>query len=337
MATTIGGITLNGDFSDWLAAESLMNSANSVPGYQVYGALINDPTLGENYVIGVNATNPADAAIASGTVIYLNTDQNDSTGFSPFGTVGAEYQVKFLDDLSGALQAYLYSGDGTTALNGGAPLASAFSSNGECVELAIPQVLLSPTGGTAPTAVNFDVLLNNSAGLPVSFDATTPQYVIPDPAGSPPPTTIASTIILDGTFTDWPTADSVMTPGNTVAGYQVYGAKLNDAALSETYVIGIDATNSADAVIGANTIIYLNTDQNNATGYSPFGAIGAEYEVQFSYGPNSELEPFLYSVTSAGVATKLNNGQPLNYGFSSNGTGIHDHRPRNDCSGRPFR
>ena len=38
-----------------------------------------------------------------------------------------------------------------------------------------------------------------------------------------------------------------MTSENTVAGYQVYGAFLNDATLGNTYVIGIDATATTDA------------------------------------------------------------------------------------------
>ena len=83
-------------------------------------------------------------------------------------------------------------------------------------------------------------------------------------------------------FTDWLTADLLMTAANTVAGYQVYGALLNDATLGETYVIGIDATDSTDPVIGPGTVIYLNTDQNNTTGFSPFGNVGAEYEVLFA-------------------------------------------------------
>ena len=131
MATQIGSIILDGDFSDWLAADSLMNSANTVAGYQIYGALIDDPTLGENYVIGVDATASSDAVIAPGTVIYLNTDQSDSSGYSPFGAIGAEYEVQFAADSTGALQAYLYSvtaAGGTTPLNGGLPLASGFSS-----------------------------------------------------------------------------------------------------------------------------------------------------------------------------------------------------------------
>ena len=275
-------------------------------------------------MIGVDATVSTDPAIGAGTVIYLNTDQNDGTGYSPFGNVGAEYEVVFQYGSNSELEPFLYSVNSagvTTELNNDQPLNYGFSSNGESVELAVPQSLLTTTGGAAPTSINFDVLLNNAVPLPGSFGTATPQYVIPGAATAP--TTIAGTITLDGAFADWPAADSVATPGNTVAGYQVYGALLDDTSLGETYVIGIDATNStADPVIGAGTVIYLNTDQNTATGYSPFGAIGAEYEVVFQYGPNSVMEPFLYSVTSAGVTTELNNDQPLKFGFSSNGESV---------------
>ena len=63
-------------------------------------------------------------------------------------------------------------------------------------------------------------------------------------------TKIGNLISLDGSFSDWPTTDMVMTAGNTVAGYQVYGAFLNDATLGNTYVIGLDATVATDPAIG---------------------------------------------------------------------------------------
>src|SRR3984893_15196837 len=130
-------------------------------------------------------------------------------------------------------------------------------------------------------------------------------------------TTIGNLITLDGQFTDWPAADAVMTPTNTVAGYQVYGALLTDTTLGKNYVIGINATVTTDPVIAANTFIYLNTDQNTATGFTPFGKVGAEYYVQFTPDSNAVLQPYLYSVTSAGVATQLNGGTPLKFGASS--------------------
>ncbi len=62
-------------------------------------------------------------------------------------------------------------------------------------------------------------------------------------------TTIAN-ITLDGQFADWPANAMIMTANNAVAGYQIYGALLNDATLGDNYVIGIDATDSTDPVIG---------------------------------------------------------------------------------------
>ena len=326
MATKIGNlITLDGQFTDWPAADSVMTSGNTVAGYQVYGAFLDDATLGNTYVIGIDATAATDPVIGANTFIYLNTDQNNTTGYSPFGNIGAEYYVEFSLDSNNVLQPYLYSVTSAgvaTLLNGGAPLNYGISSDGESVELAIPQALLTPAGGAAPTSISFATLINNgAAALPSDF--TSPEYTITDPSAAPAAVTIGNLITLDGQFTDWPAADSVMTSGNTVAGYQVYGAFLNDATLGNTYVIGIDATAATDPVIGTNTFIYLNTDQNTATGYDPFGdPVGAEYEVQFALGSNNVLQPYLYSVTSAGVATLLNGGAPLNYGISSNGESV---------------
>src|SRR6476619_1361673 len=120
-------------------------------------------------------------------------------------------------------------------------------------------------------------------------------------------TKIAGLITLDGTFMDWPATDMVMTSANPATDYQVYGSFLNDATLGNTYVIGIDATASTDPVIGAGTIIYLNTDQNNTTGYElSWTNVGAEYEVQFAPDATGAMQAYLYAVTPAGVTTVLN-------------------------------
>src|SRR5450432_513991 len=227
MATINGNlITLDGIFADWAANDMIMTAANAVINYQVYGAFVADATvtntgatLGNTYVIGIDATSStADPVIAPGTVIYLNTDQNNGTGFSPSfapGTVGAEYEVQFAIDTNtsdstfNTLQAYLYSvtPGGVTALVSTTPLAS--NINGGSVELAIPQSLLTPAngtpGGAAPSTLDFAALIG-SQGLPAPFSATTPEYIIPDAAAAPAPTTIANTLTLDGTFTDWPAA-----------------------------------------------------------------------------------------------------------------------------------
>ena len=209
MATTIGNlIALDGEFADWTLNDVLMGPANTVAGYQIYGALIDDATYGKNYVIGIEATVSTDPVIAANTFIYLNTDQDRAIGFTPFGSVGAEYYVQFASDSGGVLQPYLYSvtPDGVaTQLNGGAPLNFGTSSNGQSVEIAVPQTLLMPSGGTPPTSINFAALINNgAAALPGDFDSV-PQYTITDPSVPvDSPTTIGNVITLDGQFTDWP-------------------------------------------------------------------------------------------------------------------------------------
>src|SRR6202165_3017294 len=186
MATTIGNlITLDGQFTDWPLNDSVMRPVNTVAGYQIYGALLNDATLGKNYVIGINATVTTDPVIAANTFIYLNTDENRATGFSPFGSVGAEYYVQFSPNSSGVVQPYLYSVTSAgvaTQANRGTPLNFGASSNGESIEIAIPQALLTPTGGTAPKSIDFAALINNgAAALPGDF-SNPPQYIITDPS-----------------------------------------------------------------------------------------------------------------------------------------------------------
>ncbi|WGR69600.1 MULTISPECIES: hypothetical protein [unclassified Bradyrhizobium] len=330
MATTIGNlITLDGQFSDWPAAEAIMTPSNTVAGYQVYGALLDDQTLGKTYLIGINATLATDPTIAAFTYIYLNTDQSRTTGYSPFGSVGAEYFVQFIASQGGALQPYLYSVDSAgvaTQINGGAPLDFGISADGESVEIAIPQTLLTPSGGTAPTSINFAALINNGqAALPGDF-SNSPQYTITDTSvPASPPVTIGNLITLDGQFADWPAADSVERPGNAVANYQIDGALIDDATLGKTYVIGIEATAAEDPVIASNTFIYLNTDQNATTGYKVFGStIGAEYYVKFApdVNNNNTLKPYLYSVAPNGAETLLNNGAPLNFAMSADGKSV---------------
>ena len=59
MATTIGNlITLDGGFTDWPSIDTVEKPENAVANYQIYGALVDDATLGKNYVVGINAKSP---------------------------------------------------------------------------------------------------------------------------------------------------------------------------------------------------------------------------------------------------------------------------------------
>jgi len=74
------------------------------------------------------------------------------------------------------------SAGAATQLNGGAPLHFAASADGESIEVAIPQVLLTPSGGAAPTSINFAALIDNGvAALPGDFSKQS-AICITDPA-----------------------------------------------------------------------------------------------------------------------------------------------------------
>jgi serralysin len=184
VATTIGNlITLDGQFTDWPAVDSVMTPENTVAGYQVYGALISDATLGKNYVVGIDATVTTDPVIVAK---YLHLFEHGSECGDRLYAIrqrGCRVLRAFSTDSNGALQPYLYSVTSAgvaTQLNGGAPLNFGVSSNGESVEVAIPQALLTPTGGNAPTSINLAALISSgAAALPGDF-SNDPQYAITD-------------------------------------------------------------------------------------------------------------------------------------------------------------
>ena len=136
IVSTTSTITVDGNFSDWTSAERIDNPVN-VAGYALYGTVQND-----TYYIGIEATSATDPVIGAGTTIWLNTDQNTATGYSPFGSIGADYNVTYVN---GAF--YLYTGAAAQNLVSATPLTSALSPDGKSLEIAIPRSLLTPASG----------------------------------------------------------------------------------------------------------------------------------------------------------------------------------------------
>jgi hypothetical protein len=126
---TLPLITVDGSFTDWASSELIATPANAVPGYALYGTVQND-----TYFIGIDATLATDAVIGAGTTVWLNTDQNTATGYSPFGSVGAEYNVTYV---GGSF--YLYTGASAQNLVSPTPLTTALSADGRSLEIAIPR------------------------------------------------------------------------------------------------------------------------------------------------------------------------------------------------------
>ncbi len=280
--------TVDGNLSEWTAADRLDAAGGGVSGYALYGRY-----EAGNYYFAISA--PSGVAIGANTTLWLNTDLNTNTGYKVWGfAVGAEYNINF--DASGVPR--LYTGADGQTLVSGANVAYAYDASRQIVELS---VAASALGNTNALTVYTDV--NNSVFLPGDYSSY--AYRVSAPVAPPPATTIGS-VTLDGSLAaDWTASDRIDTAA-PVAGYEVYGKVTGDH-----YVFAIKSTNGT--AIGANTTAWLNTDRNANTGYKIWGfAGGAEYNINF----DAAGVPHLYT-GDAGATLVADN---IAYGRSADGT-----------------
>lgn len=153
-----GDIALDGSAADWTAADRLDSLANGVDGFAVWGKATEHA-----YVFAIQSP----IAIGKNTTIWLNTDNDASTGYQIWGWAGgAEYNVDF--DAAGAPR--LYGVDQVS------DLGFAYSPDKTFVELIVPKALIG-----APAQVNALLDINDLTFLPTQYAET--QYVIADPYG----------------------------------------------------------------------------------------------------------------------------------------------------------
>jgi hypothetical protein len=171
--TNPGTITIDGNFTDWVPAELITTPSNAVSGYSLFGTVVNN-----TYYIGIEATGTTDPVIGAGTSIWLNTDQNTATGYTPFGSIGADYNITYV---GGSF--YLYTGAAGQNLVSATPLTAALSADGKSLEIAIPRSVLT-TGTIAPTNINIAGWIDTGTASAVYLpgDYTKPEYTITDPA-----------------------------------------------------------------------------------------------------------------------------------------------------------
>jgi Ca2+-binding RTX toxin-like protein len=280
-APVAGSVTLDGDLADWSAAEQI-DTSNSVDGYDIYGK-----TSGDYYVFAVQAP----SAIAGGTTLWLNTDQDPATGHQIFGWAGgAEYNI----DLDATGTPHLYTGDAGETAVAGAVVEFGYNADHTVLELAVHKADIG-----APSAVNTLWDVNNATFLPTNYGGA--QYTVAD--ASQLPATVG-TVQLDGNLADWSAAEQI-DKGSSVDGYDIYGKVSGDS-----YVFAL----AAPVAIGANTTAWLNTDTNAATGFQIFGSTGgAEYNVNFDVNG----VPHLYT---GDAGQTLVPGATVQYGFNADHT-----------------
>ncbi len=292
LAAPVGARTfvLDGQLDDWTDADRMdMAPGMGVGDYALYGY---HDAANHKYHLAIAAPGP----IGPSTTIWVNTDNDTSTGYLVWGAlVGAEYNINIAWD--GA--PHLYTGaDGETWQIG--PLSHAYGPGQQVLELEFSEGMV---GAGAPVSVWLDV--NNAVFLPSWFGAG--GYVV-DAVGVPaPPATPNGPITLDGDLSDWTAGDRIdRLPGMGVLGYEIYGR-----ADGENYYFALRALPPA-AAIGAGTTFWLNTDRNRSTGHLVWGiAVGAEHNVNVA----ADGTPHLYT----GAAAEKWQIGPLPHAYGENG------------------
>ena len=109
------------------------------------------------------------------------------------------------------------------------------------------------------------------------------------------------TPILDGSLADWSSATRLDSTLTGVSGYALYGQ--GDVG---TFYFAISAP--TNTLIGANTTIWIDTDLNTTTGYSVFGAAGAEYNINIDSLGVVRLYTGNAGATEVAVLSSASNG-----------------------------
>ncbi|NJL08027.1 MAG: cadherin, partial [Methylacidiphilales bacterium] len=175
MSGTVGSVTLDGALSDWTPSDRI-DTGNAVADYEVYGKVEAD-----SYVFAIKASavdqNGDAITIGNNTTIWLNTDQDSSTGYQIWGSAGGvEYKV----ELSGSTLT-LYSVAADASGNEVATLIQTLdfglSGDGTTIEFAVPKTAIG-----SPAALNALIDVNNATFLPGSYNNS---YTVVDTSSLP--------------------------------------------------------------------------------------------------------------------------------------------------------
>ncbi|WP_460451295.1 Calx-beta domain-containing protein [Alsobacter sp. SYSU BS001988] len=239
----------------------------------------------------INAT----AASATGTI----TDPVGavySVAGTPSAAEGGTLSFTVTRDLSASAETVTYSlgGLATAGADYTAPSGSVSFAAGEASKtVSISTLTDGLTEG--PESVILTLMAANAGGT-ISAANMSATGTITDTFAT------VSGVTLNGSLADWTQADRLDTFGGGAAGYEFYGKSAGG-----NYVFAL----KGPAAIGPNTTLWLNTDEQAATGYKIFGANGgAEYNINF----DAAGAPHLYT---GGAGETLVPNAVVSYGFSA--------------------
>ena len=273
-------INIDGNLSEWEQFDRI--DKNPVVNYALYGRYEEN-----SYKLAIHRAN---GTISVNTTIWLDTDQNSSSGYLIWGfAAGAEYNINIAPDG----KPYLYTGSsGQTLISG--PLSYKINSDGASgtnMEIAVPESLLGN-----PNEIHVFLDINDTEFLPQKYYPASNSYTLAKPVGG---------IVLDGNLSDWKADDRLETTETSVSGFELYGRYENGK-----YKLAISNQTGS---ITTGTTIWLDTDQNKNTGYKIWGSVGGhEFNVNFS----TDGKPYLYKDADGQTLVS-----PLDFFIANNGAG----------------
>lgn len=164
LALAATDIVVDGNVDDWREADRLdLGSSNRVDGYQLYGRYKNDV-----YYLLLKSESKQ---IGHFSTIWLNTDQNNTTGYQIFGSTGG---MERYVEVNADKKAFIYQVEpfGTNGVEIASEIKA--SEQGSVWEMAIP---LNALGMSEARAINLLLDVNNEDFIPAAYLATN-QYVL---------------------------------------------------------------------------------------------------------------------------------------------------------------
>ena len=165
-----GDIVVDGSLSDW-TIDDRINLPLDLPPYLASGNALYGKYIDQSNSVYVIALKSTAATIGPNTTFWLNTDQDDNTGYKIWGLYGgAEYFINIYSDSS----AHLYNSSFEWVAG---PLDHAYSADNSILEIAIPTNLIPPTAEQQSINILGDI--NDSILLFPQDYADGGQYSIP--------------------------------------------------------------------------------------------------------------------------------------------------------------
>ncbi len=252
LATTQPGgsssfITIDGNTSDWNGISVLASESGQ---HLTILKATNDET---HLYILLQGSN-----ISTYTQVFINSDNNTNTGYhSPsWSSSGADYMIENneLYKSTGNNAGWNWSYQGTAGI--------LYAKNSNVVEISIEKTKINPSSTISISASDLNSSWNNTSNIPSS-------------GGLPSFTLSTTSIVIDGSASDWESISSIANESSQ----HLTTMKVTDDP-THLYIL-LQGSN-----ISTQTEIFINSDNNTNTGHqsSIWSSSGADYMIE-----NSEL------------------------------------------------